>query len=149
MRFAKFQIVLSCLTLSTLTLPTHHEPKLYHKKKSKSVPSDNECNDEPNDGEINRTPNVESEVRIEFGQRELNISRQSLSFQDLETPSKINFDPNSIISDCDMISDHDIIVSTDSSIVNEPSHSEIFYKLWKTLRKLEKMRNHTQEQKTF
>lgn len=89
-------------------------------KKSKSVPSDNECNDEANNGGMNRT-NVESKVRIKFRQRELNINGQSLSSQDLETPSDINFDLNSIISDCDIISDHGTIVPTDSPIVNQPS----------------------------
>lgn len=95
--------------------------KWQQKKKSKSVPNDNECNDEANNGGMNRT-NVESKVRIKFRQRELNINEQSLSSQDLETPSDINFDPNSIISDCDIINDHgDTIVPTDSPIVNQPS----------------------------
>lgn len=89
------------------------------KKKSKSVPS--ECNNEKNNDGINRILNVESEDRINSEQHELNISEQSLSSQDLETPSKINLDPNLIISDCDISNDDNIIIPTDSPIVNQSS----------------------------
>lgn len=89
------------------------------RKKSKSMLS--ECNNEENN-ETNRTPNVESEVRLNSEQYELNISGQSLSSQDLETSSKLNLDSNLIISDCDVSSDNNIIIPTDSPIaVNQPS----------------------------
>lgn len=45
-----------------------------------------------------------------------------MSSEDFETPSEINLDPNSIISNCDITSDHDdIIIPTDSPIGNQPS----------------------------
>lgn len=99
--------------------------KWRYMQQKKKLKSSDKCNNEENNSGINRTSNVESEVRIKSGQQELNISDSlSLDSQDLETSSEINLDPLLIISDCDISSDHDDIIVPNVPIVNQPGMEE-------------------------